>query len=482
MLITLFPSLKNNRLIKAINWFFYSYYYVGLIALLTALCSIFSFEMYAFYTYVICGCIIPCLFCKDMTPLLAPLSMAYSSVSLKANNSTEGISLFGDRWYHLYIILGLIFTFVIIRLIFNLITDKNKRHYKHYLLIGYLTFGVTLMTAGINTPYYNYREFTFGLVEFLSLFGSYFLLMYLIDWKDMKKGYFAWLMMLYGLAICIEVIVTEIIDHGTWIKLGWGIDNNVAGQLCMCLAAPIYLAFIKKPTPVFFVIESLILLCIGFTNSRNGVVMGLLLGISLLIVFIIKSTKWKRISAIITVTLCIGTFLGFFFGFYNVSELVFSKLLNTFDNKQSLLTLSGRIDIWKGGWQNFLSNRSFGTGWYQCPIKGKGPYFNYGFIPPRYHNTLFQLLGALGTFGLVTYIYHRYQTIRMTFYKPSLEKTFIFISILGLLLTSLFDCHLFNLGPGLNYCIALASIEGINIRDGVKIKESKVHRFFKSLV
>ena len=85
----------------------------------------------------------------------------------------------------------------------------------------------------------------------------------------------------------------------------------------------------------------------------------------------------------------------------------------------------------------------------------------------------------MGTLGLLAYNYHRYQTFRMTFTKPMLEKTFLFLSILGLLLTSLLDCHLFNLGPALNYGILLAAIEGINLKEGIEVKRMRKPKFLE---
>ena len=478
MLLKIFPSLVESKFIKAINWFFYSYFYVGAIALLTALCCIFGFEMPAFYIYVTCGCIIPCLFCKDMTPLLAPLAMAYSSVSIKTNNSKEGVTLFGGRWYHLYIIIGLIFIFVITRLIFDLITNKEKRHTKHYLLPGYLFFGVTLMLGGLLSGLYSSKDLVFGLVEFLALFGSYFLLLYLINWKEMKIDYLIWLMMFYGITLSMEVIAMQIVNLGEGVQTGWGCNNNIAGQLCMCIGAPIYLALKKKIAPIYLIICSIFMVCVGLTNSRTGVFISGVLFIVSIVILLIKGNKNKRIATIIVLTISTGLFFGFFFGFKDLSELLFGHLLHTFDNKEDLLSLSGRITIWKEGWQNYLNNRTFGTGWYHSPIGGRGNYFTYDFMPPRYHNTFFQLIGALGTFGLIAYIYHRYQTIRMTFTKLTLEKAYLFILILGLLLTSLLDCHLFNLGPGLNYCILLAAIEGINIKNDIKVNKISFRKFF----
>lgn len=461
MLIKLFPSLENNKLISLINKFFYSYYYLGFIALLTALTCLFGFEMITFYLYVLCGGLIPCLFCKDMTPVFAPLGMAYSSISLYANNSVKGKSLFGDRWYQLYILIALIVLVIGTRFIFELVTNKEKRHYRPYLLPGYLAFGVALMTAGLGSQYYSLREFTFGLVEFLALFGCYFLLMYLIDWKNIRKDYYAWLVLFYGLAIAVEVFVLRTLSGGSRVRTGWGINNNIAGQLCICIAGPMYLAIKNKWAPIYLVIAGIILLAIGVTNSRNGSLMGMIIAFGSFAIYLVKVDKRKRIAGISLMVLATVLFTAFVFIFPDLFEATFGRLLR--GEKGNPVGLTGRDRIWTLAYNNFINNPSFGSGWYQCKL-GRSDYFTYSFIPGRYHNTFFQLIGAMGLFGLITYIYHRYQTIKMTFKKPTLEKTFVFISIGGLLLTSIFDCHFFNLGPGLNYCIALAFIEGLNIK------------------
>jgi len=459
MLVKLFPSLENNKIVVLLNKFLYSYFYVAFIALLTALTCIFGFEMYTYYIYVALGGILPCLFSKDMTPMIAPLGMAYSSVSLKTKDVTTGSTLFAGRWYHLFILLTLIAIFVGGRLIFELISNKEKRNYRPYLTYSYIAFGLCLICAGINTPYYSIKEFTFGLVEALALSGCYFLLIYLINWKDIKKDYYAYLTLFYGLALVLEVFVLRMMNNGEHIRTGWGVNNNVAGQLCICLAGPIYLAIKKKWAPIYLISEGFILLAAGLTNSRSGALMGTIICVASLVIFYIKVDKKKRIQSIIIGVVAISSFVAFAFIFIDIFKTGFAKLIGL---ESDPFSLSGRDLIWKNGYENFLANPSFGLGWYQCQM-GRSDYFTYSFIPARYHNTFFQIIGTCGLFGLIAYIYHRYQTVKMTFKKPTLEKTFVFISILGLLLTSLFDCHFFNLGPGLNYCIALAFIEGMSI-------------------
>jgi hypothetical protein len=45
--------------------------------------------------------------------------------------------------------------------------------------------------------------------------------------------------------------------------------------------------------------------------------------------------------------------------------------------------------------------------------------------------------------------------------KPTLEKMFVALFVLALLLASMLDCHFFNIGPVLFYSMALAFAENI---------------------
>ncbi|MBP5242287.1 MAG: hypothetical protein J6Z36_01175 [Clostridia bacterium] len=51
------------------------------------------------------------------------------------------------------------------------------------------------------------------------------------------------------------------------------------------------------------------------------------------------------------------------------------------------------------------------------------------------------------------------QTVILFVKKPTLAKTFIGLGVLALLLTSLLDCHFFNIGPGILYSVFLAFAE-----------------------
>ena len=81
------------------------------------------------------------------------------------------------------------------------------------------------------------------------------------------------------------------------------------------------------------------------------------------------------------------------------------------------------------------------------------------FLPPRWHDTVVQLLASCGLLGLLAYGFHRVQTVLMILRGITLEKIFIGLALVAFLGMSLLDNHFFNLGPTLLYSMALAFAE-----------------------
>jgi hypothetical protein len=60
---------------------------------------------------------------------------------------------------------------------------------------------------------------------------------------------------------------------------------------------------------------------------------------------------------------------------------------------------------------------------------------------------------------MAAYSYHRIQTIRLVWKKHSIENLFAGLSLAAMLMMSLFDCHIYNIGPAMFYSMALAYME-----------------------
>ena len=69
------------------------------------------------------------------------------------------------------------------------------------------------------------------------------------------------------------------------------------------------------------------------------------------------------------------------------------------------------------------------------------------------------MMASCGTVGLVAYLWHRVETIRLVIKKRSKYALFIGLSIAALVLCSLLDNHLFNLYPTFMYTVLLVSLE-----------------------
>ena len=114
------------------------------------------------------------------------------------------------------------------------------------------------------------------------------------------------------------------------------------------------------------------------------------------------------------------------------------------------------------GWKQFLKNPVFGGTFYPNEYRlytwATSESF-VSFFPPRWHNTIVQMLASCGIVGIAAYCFHRIQTLRLFLHRFSGKKMFAMVSMLTLLATSMVDCHFFNVGPVLFYSMMLAFVE-----------------------
>ena len=208
--------------------------------------------------------------------------------------------------------------------------------------------------------------------------------------------------------------------------------------------------------PLLPVIAMLAAICM--TMSRTAIGAGLAAAALSAIVMILHYKKRKTKLIIMGVLLASVALAAPFLG-----GVLISKLSEALGN--GLLNDSGRSALYRAGLDVFLNNPVFGEGFYPSDLSvfqsayWLSGYDISGFLPPRWHNTVIQLLASCGAIGLAAYCYHRYQTVRMFLKGYSRQKLFIAISTACFLGMSLLDCHFFNLGPTMFYSLALTFAE-----------------------
>ena len=469
-------NVRERPLVKAINTFMATPKGVMLIALLTVLAHIFSLEI-VLYILTLLYCIYVSI-CGDDFLTLAPLCVfCYIAPSRENNPGRNNESLFsGATGVFLLIGVAIFLICFLLRIGFdrNMGFKKLLTH-KRALLWGMLALGLAYLLSGLFSEHYHaiwIKNIGFGLLEFVTVFALYFLLTALVDWTKVRKDYFAWIAFLAGCVIALEVfnlyffhfdnLFQDLAEGDRWnrwqIYLGWGMHNNIGAMLAVTSPFACYLASRHKHGYAFIFPAIGIMVALFMTLSRTSILVGLVIFVVSFVIMLFKAFR-RRILLITGGGLLVaGTVLLIVFW----SDLV-SVVRDIFDN--GFLDTSGRGSLYTAGLKVFVKNPIFGEGFYPSDMSTfNTAYWLIGsemtsFLPPRWHDTVVQLLASCGLLGLLAYGFHRVQTVLMILRGITLEKIFIGLALVAFLGMSLLDNHFFNLGPTLLYSMALAFAE-----------------------
>ena len=477
MLTDAFPKLKDTKAVALIRAFIRSPWYLVLAVFLMACAELFALELPVFYIYFVI-IVVDVLFDEDLLGVFVLIPCHYLAISAPNNPGKHAVTLFSTptQMVHLVILIAMYAVLLGARLI-SLLLLGGKRQTPE-LTFGIAFFSLALILGGVFSGYWGKRTVLFGLVEALSLFAIYFFFYYAVNWKTLPKHYGMMLFMALGVGVMIEVAgmyfmpdaVNGSVVNRTAFYTGWGIYNNVGCVMAMCVPAPFYFAAKKKEGWIFTVIGIVFYLAVLLTQSRGAMLFGTVIFVASIIAVLIVSKGFERIKSLIV-------FCAFALAMVIAGIVLRQKLIDVFKAiEQAGFNDYNRFKTYRACWGRFLESPWFGVGFYRTPGTVLRPDTGMwttmdgaaetGFLPPRAHNTLFQLLASGGVFLVLGYLVHRIQTGILFFRHPSTEKTFVCLCVLALLLTSLLDCHFFNFGPGLLYASLLVIAEGNNLQRG----------------
>ncbi len=472
-IICFYSNLKSSTAIRLINKFVYSPYGIAFLGVLTLIAQVFALEL-MLYTFVGVYVTYVCLFCNDLLPLMPLFVFCYVAVSDKNNPGFNANSIFYTQTLWLILIIAISVTAILLRIGFDkTIGFKKLFTCKKSLLIGMLVLGGAYLLSGIGST--NYEKYVlnnllFSFIQFLSIFLLYFVFSATADWKNTNKSYFAWLGLIWGFVVSLELlniyVVKNVIENGTIIRgrisTGWATYNNLGAVIAMSIPFAFYLASKSKYNYVYLGLATIQLFALVCSCSRGSIVGGALIYVVSLIITFIKADHKKSFRISTTVLAGIGI----------IVLLVFSKqLIELFKKVPSIISSnngelkfndSSRFVIYKNGFNAFLNFPIFGQSFFPTefvPYEHPNLEAFTSFFPPRWHNTVIQILSSCGMVGMLAYLFHRFQTIKLIFKNNTPEKTYIGLSIACLLIMSLLDCHFFNVGPVLFYSMALAFAE-----------------------
>ena len=457
---------RDNTIVARINAFLYTPAYLLLVGVLTMLSNMFSMELAA-YTGFLLIAIYVCLLGRDLLPLMPLFACGYISPSLGNNpgRNEETVFSFGRGGLYLAIMLAV----VAVCLIYRLVTDPDfggKKFFarKRELLSGMLILGASYALSGLGSGRWadaGWRNLLFAFLQLMSIAGLYYLLSGAVRWELAPKAYLAWTGVCVGYVLIAELIYVYItggviVDGAIFrnnIFTGWGHYNNMGALFTMVIPLPFFLTGRGRYAWFWYVSGIVFYLGLILTCSRGSILVGTFIFAASYLLSLLNSRHARRqfgvhgtLVAIAMVAFIMREQLDYIF--HSVRELGISS--------------PARLEIYRKGLLQFWGNPIFGGSFFP-EVSGLPSWStSEGFLnlfPPRWHNTFVQVLATGGLVCFAAYVTHRVQTIQLFVKKFSWEKLFPALSIAALLLTSMVDCHFFNLGPVLLYSATLAFTE-----------------------
>ncbi len=449
----------RNRLNRFLN----TPYYIICMMLAGLLGNLLSLELVTFTVYVAVGVYV-CVATDDLLPMTPLFLYCYITPSRQNNPGLSATSSFASGLGGIW--LASISGLLVLAMVYFVIRHR-KRYFvrKQALLLGMLILSGAYMLSGIGSTAYPDslgQNLLFSFMQAVALTAPYFLLRGGIRWGTVRGDYLAWIGMCSGFMLLSQIlqcylfshVVVDGVIHRTLIYSGWGMYNNIGTMLAIAIPFPFYLSTRHRKGWIGILIASVFLFGIVMTCSRNSLIFGVAVFLICTVLTLLYSHNRKY--NLITLTAVFGT--------TTVLLVIFHRqILNLFSELISMgLDPSSRDDIYVEGLKLFSKWPVFGASFFSpefLPWDFSRLESFSGFIPPRWHNTFVQLLASCGLVGMGAYLFHRFQTIRLFLKCRSMEQIFITVSLITLLLSSLLDCHFFNLGPCLYYSAALAFVE-----------------------
>ena len=457
---TSLEKIKRSKALNILKNVISSKYFPFATAAVLLACYYLGLDIVAIY-YMGLVFLLIFLLLDDITPLLPQVIFVNLVVSLK---HTPSDAMGGYDYYsstailaQIIVIVSLIFCALIYRLVLCCVKKKMKLSPIFY---GLCVLSFAFILNGLFSKEYTPKNILYGAVLTICL-----LLIYAAIKDNIKINKENFEKIAYGfVALSVLLIIELIVAYATTENLfvdgniqrgklifGWGVYNTYGLLILMCIPAVLYLAGKEKCGYLFTAYSLLILAATFLCCSRQAMVGALVIYPACMIILLVKGKYRIPNICIAAATVAAGIvficiFREKFVGFF---KTVFE---NVFVNGE--LNGSGRWRIWKEALDYFSSS----------PLLGSGFYVDYtydgaaglSFIPMMCHNTVLELMAACGIIGLAAYLVHRAQTVISFCKNVTLERTFIALTILPILILSLLDCHIFLIFPTVVYACLLA--------------------------
>ena len=449
-------KVKTKSIIDAVCNFFDTSYFALLLSLIELFCYFLGLDLALIVFISLCISFV-FVFKKSLNCIFVLFLCLSSLVSLKNSPAnTKELSTFYFQpsvYITCFIFIFLPVLCILIRFAKNLI---KKRISIDSLFYFSLILGVSLLTNGIFNSQYDILNLMFGGFMFF-----FFVILFYAALPDLlinKKNItvISKQVSLYLFVPLIELFVyyLSFLASGIQIEgrldvfLGWG-NRNTIGML-LTILSPFLLFLIKsskkiKEKIVFSLELTAVFVGVCVTFSRQAYLsFFLLICCFALLESLCTNGRKKNIFFIILGIWILGS--AFLFVYFNSNELFKTFVLDDF--------IENRLALWQFAFNAFKKYPVFGSGFFYMGGDPEVKLFNI--MPYCCHNTILQMLGSCGVFGIISYAGYRFFSIWKISKTFIYDKISIIFSLALIIFMSLVDIHIFDIfGTGI-YIILLA--------------------------
>lgn len=475
-------AVENSKITQFLRRALSSYFFPAVTAVVSVACYYLGWDIVNIWYLCICGtAIMVC--CKDVSPVLClilffsllPSTQHSPSYNGQSSNYLVSPPILAQEIVGVVFFLGTV--------IFRLVKGIVKRKFK----ITPIFWGIVALSAafclnGVLYSRYTPMNLLYGLLLSAIIIVFYVFCYCNFELNEKTCPKIASYFIAVAAVTALEVLVLYITRQSDgalygWravLRFGWGTYNQAGLMLAMAIPAWFYLSGRHKLGYLFIIGASVNELACIFSQSRQAIVMSLLVFAACCVWVFIRDKGKKRLIDLAIVGSVLVIALIIIAIFHKELFNIFAAALD----KESLKTGSSRTRLWKEGWQNFLHKPLFGVGFYDPKaVPDTVGYFVPGdlshVIPKMCHNTIFQLLSSCGLVGLLAYLFHRVQTVLSFINNVNEERTLIAFIMCVFLLMSLLDNHLFYIITTIQYSLLLALLSSSEKKKSAKEVEAK---------
>lgn len=342
------------------------------------------------------------------------------------------------------------------------------------LFIPLVLFCGAMVTNGILVDGSNLMDLVWGLGQVLVYLVIYVLCFLGLRRENRREllDYFNHLVILMSWVIVLECLwfivsgdnsFAEVVKTRS-LALGVGNCNIVGVHAAMLIPANIY-GFMKGKRQYLSIITALFVYAVALVStSRNAMLFGTIyFAMGLIACFVLTKKK----SRLVKMTVLFAVFLVAF-------VLIFrDQVIDVIDlYKDRGMGNNGRYYLWERAFYEFLESPIFGKGFYTIDLTTPNSFdkLSFDLVPDFAHNTIFELLGATGIVGFVTYLVYRISTLKLMLKKTSADRFMLMLSASYIVAASLLDNFVLQIFSPVFYTVTVA-IAAIVYEDDMRREE-----------